>query len=162
MQLRAAALAILIGTVPAAAFELAPTADPLAREIVATCSAAIAAGALPTGDGWQPSAAKGREIVPANAKAVYADKEVEGVGLLHLRLHASVVEADALSSCAVTIANPQRQLPLADFGAAEGLLGSVDGDKGVFFAADSSLFVSVLQQPAIFSFAMDAIADAQR
>ena len=54
MQLRAAALAILLGTGPAAAFELAPTADPLAREIVDTCSAAIAARALPSGDGWQP------------------------------------------------------------------------------------------------------------
>jgi len=162
MRWRAAALAILIGTVPAAAYELAPSADALAREIVATCSAAIAAGALPSGNGWEPSEAKGREALTGNAGTLYADRSIEGVGLLHLRLHASVVEEDELASCGVTIANPQRQLPIADFGTAPGLVGSVDGDKGVWFTGDSALFVSVLQQPAIFSFAMDAIADAKR
>ena len=156
----------------AAAYELQDGVDPLVREIVAACSASVASHFAPAADadtGWHTGGMTTEAQAYMGHDEDHADKEWPGVGVLNLSVDIDQFEGKQLGRCSVFIDAPEGGwLAIADFGMAEGLVGSADmGDvvgEGAWRNAASTLFVTARQidDPGRFEFQMTEIADASR
>ena len=156
----------------AAAYELHDGVDPLVREIVTACSGSIVSHFAPpadTGTGWHTGGLTLDAQAYAGHDEDYADKEWPGVGVLNLSVDIDRFDGKQLGRCSVRIDEPEGGwLAIADFGKAEGLIGSAEvGDavaEGAWRNADNTLFVIArqLDDPGRFTFEMTEIADAAR
>jgi hypothetical protein len=148
---------------PAMALELSADADPAVREIVSACSDAVASKTVPTTGGWQQSQPSGPETLGELPDTLYAQRMLDGVGQLYLRLASEVSNGSRVSHCSVSVIDPQRPLPVADFGKADGLVATSGGDvQSVWFSADNKLIVTVIPRtnPDGLLFLLDVVADA--
>ena len=164
--MRAASLFGLVAMLvtPAMSLELSADADPAVREMVSACSDAVAHEAIPATGGWQESRPSGAESQGEPPNTLYAQRTLDGVGQLFLRLTSEVSNGSQVSHCSVSVIDPQRPVPIADFGKAEGLVPSSGGGdaQSVWFSADNKVIVTVIPRtnPDGFLFLLDVIADA--
>lgn len=156
-------LVVLLAT-PAMALELSADADPAAREIVRACSEAVANQLVPVTGGWTESRPSGGDALGEAPDTRYAQRTLDGVGQLFLRLSSEVSNGTRVSHCSVSVIDPQRPVPVADFGKAEGLVASSGGGdaQSVWFSADNKVIVTVIPRsnPDGFLFLLDVIANA--
>ena len=167
MARRAAMLAVVTAVgllaAPAMAFELAAEADPAVRAIVSACSDAVANKAVPTTGGWQKSQPSGADSIGDPPDTLYAQTAFDGVGPLYLRLTSEVSNGSRVSHCSVSVIDPQRPLPVADFGKADGLVATSGGDvQSVWFSTDNKVIVTVIPRtnPDGLLVLLDVVADA--
>ena len=167
MASRAALLAGLTAlgllAAPAMALELSADADPAVRAIVSACSDAVASTAVPATGGWQASQPSGADTLGDPPNTLYAQTALDGVGQLFLRLTSEVSDGSQVSHCSISVIDPQRPLPVADFGKAEGLVATGGGDvQSVWFSTDNKLIVTVIPRsnPDGLLFLLDVVADA--
>ena len=156
--------ALILLATPAMALELSADADPAVREIVQGCSDAVAAQGVPVSGGWQADTPIGPETKGEPPGTIYAQRTLDGVGHLFLRLSSEVSNGSRVSHCSVSVLEPQRQLPVADFGKADGLVETNGGGaaQSVWFSADNKVIVTVIPRsnPDGLLFLLDVIADA--
>jgi len=148
---------------PAMALELSADADPAVRAIVSACSEAVAGTAIPTTGGWQVSQPSGADTLGDPPNTLYAQTALDGVGQLFLRLTSEVSNGSQVSHCSVSVIDPQRPLPVADFGKSDGLVATNGGDvQSVWFSTDNKVIVTVIPRsnPEGLLFLLDVIADA--
>jgi len=149
---------------PAMALELSADADPAVRAIVSACSDAVASTAIPTTGGWQKSQPSGADTLGDPPNTLYAQTALDGVGQLFLRLTSEVSNGSQVSHCSVSVIDPERPLPVADFGKADGLVATGGGGdvQSVWFSADNKVIVTVIPRtnPDGLLFLLDVIADA--
>jgi hypothetical protein len=163
MRLASAIGILALLATPAMAFELSADADPAVREIVQGCSDAVASHAVPATGGWQASTPIGAETLGEPADTIYAQRTLDGVGQIYLRLSSEVSNGSRVSHCSVSVIEPQRQLPVDDFGKADGLVATSGGTgQSVWFSADNKVIVTVIPRsnPDGLLFLLDVIADA--
>jgi hypothetical protein len=154
----------------AAGYELNAGVDPLVGEIVSACSGAIGARQAPPAEaGWHTGGMTLDAQAYVGHDEDYADREWPGVGMLNLSVKVDQFDGRQLGRCSVSIDGPEGGwLPIADFGRADGLVGSAEmGDvvaEGAWRNAADTLFVTARQidDPGRFEFQMTEIVDAAR